>query len=151
MKINKEILSELFDNSIKVDDVFHMVLVTSCGQLQDSFWEALESDQDEVLEALKLDKKDISEYSDLRHKDEAADFLHDNDVSGVLIKYSAPAPRDFSFNEHGEHQGFNASWSISISSYIFADTLEEALKAAIKHREELVEEEARKEFKKTHQ
>jgi len=151
MKINKEILSDLFDSGIRIDDVFHMELVTSCSQLQGSFWNALEDDQDEVLEALKLADKDISEYSDLRSESEAADFIHDNRVSGVLIKYSGTLPRDFSFNEHGEVQSYNASWNMSISSYVFADTLEEALRAAIKDREETVEEEARKEFKEAHQ
>ncbi|WP_367971630.1 hypothetical protein RJD38_14910 [Vibrio scophthalmi] len=139
MKINREILEQLFDCSIRIDHVFHMQLITACDSLPDSFWEVFEDNCADVFNALGLTEKLSQEY-DLESKSELLDFLHDQRVGGVLLQFSMPVPRNFHFNGEGEFRSCSSGWSISHWSMAHAETLEETLRKAIAYQESYFEQ-----------
>jgi hypothetical protein len=147
MKINSELLNELFDSNIRIENVFYMQLVTACDSMPDSFWEVLDDDPSEILDTLGLGGKDTSEYSDLNSKSETLEFLHDNRVSGVLLQFSTPVPKNFRLGEGGEFKSCSISWGMTTWNFVHADTIEEALTKAVEMKEQYFEKclnEARK-------
>lgn len=136
MNIKPRIMNELFDGNIRIENLFHMELVTACDSMPESFWEVFNDDHEEVLKAIGLRNKDISGYADLESKSELMDFLLDNKVTGFLIHFSTPVPRDFEFRDDGEFVCCSSGWGISTWSFAFGSTLEDALEQAIKVQQE---------------
>ncbi len=129
MKFSPEIMEELFQNSIRIDNVFYMQLVTACDQLPEAFWEVFE-DHGDILDLIGLANKNVADYSMLRSKSDLLEFLHDHRKYGVLIHFSHPVPRDFKF-KGGDFFSCSSGWGISIDHLAYGETLEDALKQAI--------------------
>lgn len=132
MKLNKELMENLYEGSIRIENVFHMELVTACDSMPESFWEVFNSDHEDVLEVLGLRNKDISEYGDLESKSELLEFFHDCRLTGFLIHFSTPVPRNFLFGDDGEFRGCSSGWGISTWRFAFGLTLVDALNEAVK-------------------
>ncbi|MCY9861394.1 hypothetical protein OTK49_02535 [Vibrio coralliirubri] len=127
MNFNKTLISELFDNNIRIENVFYMQLLTACDSLPETFWEVFDQNSMDILSALGLKDKDTSEYSDLRAKSELSEFLHDNSVSGVLLNVATPVARNVTFDEDGEFSNCSSGWNWFTTDFVHADTIENAL------------------------
>ncbi|KYN88870.1 hypothetical protein ATY37_14780 [Vibrio cidicii] len=147
MKFSPEVIEELFQRSIRIDNIFYMQLVTACDQLPESFWEVFE-DHGDILDLIGLADKNVADYSMLRTKSDLHEFLHDHNhrIHGVLIRFSHPVPRDFKFTGDGDFLSCSSGWGISTEHLAYGETLEDALVNAIsiheKHFEECMREAA---------
>ncbi|EOW9224979.1 hypothetical protein ACN26P_003511 [Vibrio cholerae] len=149
MKFSYEIMEELFQRSIRIDNVFYMQLVTACDQLPEAFWEVFE-DHGDILDLIGLANKNVADYSMLRSKSDLLEFLHSHRKYGVLIHFSYPLPRDFKFTGDGDFLSCSSGWGISIEHLAYGETLEDALTKAISIHEEHFEECMREAAKHNH-
>lgn len=132
MKLKYEVMENLYDGSIRIENIFYMQLVTACDSLPDSFWEVFDDDRENVLSAIGLVSKDISEYGNLETKDELLEFLYDHKASGVLILFVTPVPRNFSFDTDGEFSHCSSGWGLTSWHFAYGESIDEALAQAIK-------------------
>ncbi|ANS86950.1 hypothetical protein VSVS12_03241 [Vibrio scophthalmi] len=140
MKINSEVMEQLFDASIRIEHVFHMQLVTACDSLPNAFWEEFDDNHTEILEALGFGSKESVGNYLLKSKGNLLDFLHDHKKHGVLIQFSTPIRDRFRFNDQGEFLSCSCSWSAYMSHFSYGQTLDEALRKAIAYQEEHFEQ-----------
>lgn len=139
MKFEQSLLSDIFDANVRIENIFYMQLLTSCSSMPVPFWEIFDENPMVILSALGLKDKDLSDYSDLRNKDDLLEFLFDNSVSGVLLNVATPVMRDLSFNEDGEYTGCSIGWNWYSTDFVHADTIENALIKAKVWQKELFE------------
>lgn len=132
MKLKYEVMEKLYDGNIRIENIFYMQLVTACDSLPDSFWEVFNDDRKDALSAIGLSHKDTSEYRDLKYGSELLDFLHDNKITGVLIQFATPVPRNFSFDTDGEFSHCSSGWGLTSWHFAYGETIDEVLAQAIK-------------------
>lgn len=140
MKLSNEVLEQLFDGNIRIEEVFHMQLVTCCDSLPDSFWGVFEDDHEGVLRAIGLDGVDTSEYGHLASRSELLDFLHNKGKTGVLIQFLTPCPQNLCFDSDGEFSSCSSSWGLATYRFAYGETFEEAVSDAIRVQDEYFEE-----------
>lgn len=131
MKIKHDVMESLFDGNIRIENVFIMQLISACDSMPDSFWDVFDDNHEEVLKAIGLSNANISDYDDLSTKSELLDFLHDKKMSGVLIQFATPVPRDFSFDDDGEFSSCSCSWGMTSWNFAYGKSIDEAINHAI--------------------
>lgn len=129
MIIKKDTLEDLFDNNILIENIFYMQLVTACDSMPESFFDVFQNEPCDLLRAIGI--ADPSVGDDLTSESELLEFLHDKRVKGVLIHFSTPQPRNFSFNSSGEFSSCSISWGVCMNDFAYGQTLEEALESAV--------------------
>ncbi|ENM6044690.1 hypothetical protein AB8H57_002743 [Vibrio parahaemolyticus] len=147
MNISKKTMEALFDGNIRIENLFNMQLITACDSMPDSFWDVFDFNSQEVMETLGISCVGIP---DLEDKSTLLEFLHDRRLSGFLIHFSMPVPRNFRFDENGQFSSCSSGWGWSICRFAFGSELNDALDQAIKIQEQYFEDclsEARTELK----
>lgn len=132
----REISETFFDVSIRAELIIHIGTQLLDGCTSDAVEEAFNDDWSQIWEALgcrptedgESDMEDVSYY--LRNQVEK---------QGYLVKFATPVPHRFT--EHG----YAFSWGYYTSSWIYAETYEEACQKAIEWQAEYVERKRKEE------
>lgn len=77
MEINSDVIKSLFNENIRIENVFIMQLISACDSMPDSFWNLFNDNHEDILKALGLTDANISDYDNLSTKGELIYFLYD--------------------------------------------------------------------------
>ncbi len=135
MKIPPAIINDLFNNNIRVENTFVMEVVTACDSLPQTFWEAFESEPEEILNRLGLKQRFNPDGLEIKDKCDLLDFLHEQRARGVLVHFSTPVPIDIEFNAKGDFSTCSIGWNRTVQDFAYGHTIEEALANAVKQQD----------------
>ena len=135
----KQIISELFDSSVRVEKVIHIGTMCMDSAWSDIAHEAFEDNPDEVWTAIGLQEPQIEDV------DEWGETLREGRKIGFLIQFATPVP--YSFYDGG----FSFSWGWYTTCWIYDDSFDRACEKSLKWQEDFVEKRRAKAEEETNQ
>lgn len=127
VKKMKQIISEFFDSSIRVEKVIHIGTMCMDSAWPDIARKAFEYDPTDVWAALGLQEPEIED------SDEWGEVLREGRKLGYLIQFATPIPDDF------YDGGYSFSWGWYTTHWIYDDSFESACAKALKWQDEFIE------------
>ena len=126
MKRNS-LLNRLNEENIRIDEVFHLDLITNCESAPVSFIDFME-DPDLLGKFLEIAGLSFGTIHELNSITYPADLLHlllDNNINGVLVRYSTPYPTDIEVVN--DTRRFSYSWECTMNGIAYGHNLNAAL------------------------
>ena len=136
MNIDNEIIGTLNEELIRIENVFHMPLVTACDTAPDGLWDFFEDDREKVMSEMGF--QDIAIYEDIDDACELVEVLEEHKKGGVLVQFSTPVLREFELDNKGKISSCSFSWSYTHLNFAYGENLEESLRRAIYLQEKFI-------------
>lgn len=121
----------LFDENIRIENVFILPFIYACDSMPDSFWDVFDENPTEFLESIGLNNANMSDYDDLLNKTDLLNFMHDRKISGFSIQFSTTVPTNFSFDD-GKFYSCDFSWGLTYENFAYGQSIDKAINHAIK-------------------
>lgn len=133
MNLSSANKNRIFENNIRVENIFCMPLMTACDSVPETFWKCVDDNFESVMDALGLTEalQETSLYGEVEKKEDLENLLHDHSRNGVLIEVQSPNLMNVDFDDNGNFKSASISWGFVGTYFAYGTDLNDAIEKAI--------------------